>query len=160
MSIRVIIKHATHCFPYLLMIGMTACQSEKEGGSNTVLIMSWFSNKPESLVLISDLQEGAFVWSAVNFLRALDQLFGRVQCLAALQQLAVQTLQLAVLLLVQRRCSRLVSLRERLQDLVIVLLQVLLLTPKVLLKHTQCVKTSPERVRDASDDARVHGPPQ
>jgi len=70
----------------------------------------------------------------VDALRALDQLFGRVQGSPAAQKLAVQTLQHAVLLLVQRRRSRLVSLRQRLQDLVIVLLQVLLLTPEVLLK--------------------------
>ncbi|KAG7233336.1 hypothetical protein INR49_007181 [Caranx melampygus] len=87
---------------------------------------------------LSHLQEEPLVAAAVDLLRCLNQLFGGVQCLTTGQQLSVQSLQFTLLLLLQADGPLIVSLRQSLQHIVVVLLQVLLPTAKVLLHRYRC----------------------
>ena len=84
---------------------------------------------------LGHLQEEPLVLEAVDLLGRLDQLLGGVDCLTAGQQLVVQSLQLGLLLLLQPGRPLVVSLGQRLQHVVVVLLQVLLLPAEILL-HT------------------------
>lgn len=84
---------------------------------------------------LGHLQEEPLVLEAVDLLGRLDQLLGGVDGLTAGQQLVVQSLQLGLLLLLQPGRPLVVSLGQRLQHVVVVLLQVLLLPAEILL-HT------------------------
>lgn len=79
------------------------------------------------------LQEHPLVWRAVDLLGCLNELLGGIQCLTAGEQLTVQSLHLTLLLLHQACSPLIVALGQRLQHVIVVLLQVLLLTAKVLL---------------------------
>lgn len=85
---------------------------------------------------LGHLQEQPLVLAAVDLLGRLNQLLGGIHRLTAGQQLTVQAFQLALLLLLQSSRPLVVSLRQRLQHVVVVLLQVLLLTAKILLHVT------------------------
>ena len=87
---------------------------------------------------LGHLQEEPLVLAAVDLLGRLNQLLGGVYCLTASQQLTVQGLQFALLLLLHRSRPLVISLRQRLQHVVVVLLQVLLLAAKILLYMHVC----------------------
>lgn len=71
--------------------------------------------------------------AAVDLLRCLDELLGGIECLTTGQQLTIQGFQLTLLLLLQPCRALILSLRQCLQHVIVVLLQVLLLTAKILL---------------------------
>lgn len=81
----------------------------------------------------SHLQEEPLVLAAIDLLSRLDELLGGVQRLTTSQQLTVQGFQLALLLLLQPSRPLVIALRQGLQHVVVVLLQVLLLTAEIVL---------------------------
>ena len=88
----------------------------------------------------ADLQEQSPVLAAVDPLGRLYELLGGVHRAAASQQLSIQDLKPALLVQVEPSRPLVVALRQRLENLVVVLLQVLLLTAEVLLgTHDVCV---------------------
>lgn len=120
---------------------MQECEPKHQDGDGTMIYWSRLSAcvqlKSAQQLRLGHLQEEPLVLEAVDLLGRLDQLLGGVDGLTAGQQLVVQGLQLALLLLLQPGRPLVVSLGQRLQHVVVVLLQVLLLTAKVLLHAAQ-----------------------
>lgn len=105
---------------------------------------------------LQHLQEKPLVLSAVDLLRGFNEFFGGVHGLTAGQQLFVQRLQLPLLLLLQARRPLAVPLRQRLQHIVVVLLQVLLSPAKILL-ITRIIYDHDRAVKDKTKGGKKSG---